>query len=431
MPSPSHRKRVIQELLFLTILFRIIERRRPDLTPEVPNSQTLLVFLERVLSRRYLHTRNPVPKAAAGIDLCLNVYRDSARPELAGHFRTFARMFPTTFNKLVTIIAPSPIFANRSLNQEQQISVERQLLVTLYRFGSFGNSASIRQVALWAGIGEGTVVLCTKRVLYAILSSGLREQCISWPGVEERNAYKERVEEIAIPEWRNGWVMIDGTLIPLYTKPSYYGESFFDRKSNYSLNIQIVNTPDRRIIDYALGFVGSCSDSYCWKETRLYKEHSTLLGEGCWAWGDAGYPIQEWLVIPYKRPEKDVAENRTFNYQLSRIRVASEHTIGLLKGRFQSLRGLRATIHNVSDLQFVHLWFHGCITLHSFCFMEEHGLDNRDFLREGLAAEGELAIQDEGGVGDDLEGSRSIALTHAKDFRERLKDKLYLYYGVY
>ena len=70
-------------------------------------------------------------------------------------------MFPTTFNKLVPIIAPSPIFANRSLNQEQQISVERQLLVTLYRFGSFGNSASIRQVALWAGIGEGTVVLCT------------------------------------------------------------------------------------------------------------------------------------------------------------------------------------------------------------------------------------------------------------------------------
>jgi len=136
-----------------------------------------------------------------------------------------------------------------------------------------------------------------------------------------------------------------------------------------------------------------------------------LLGEGCWAWGDAGYPMQEWLVIPYQKPEKDIAENRTFNYQLSRIRVASEHTIGLLKGRFQSLSGLRAKIHNLLDLQFVHLWLHGCITLHCFCFIEEHGLDNGDFLREGLAAEEELAIQEGGGVGYDLEEPRSIALT--------------------
>jgi len=98
MPSPSHCERVIQELLILTVFFRVIERCRSDLTPEVPNSQTLLLFLERVLSWRYLHTRNPVPKMASGIDLCLNVYRDSARPELAGHFRTFARMFPTTFD---------------------------------------------------------------------------------------------------------------------------------------------------------------------------------------------------------------------------------------------------------------------------------------------------------------------------------------------
>jgi len=125
MPSTSHREGVIQELLILTVSFRVIEKCRPDLTPEAPNSQTLLLFLERVLSPRYLHTRNPVPKTAAGIDLCLNVYRDSARPELAGHFRTFARMFPTTFDKLTTIIASSSIFANQSSNHEEQISVAR------------------------------------------------------------------------------------------------------------------------------------------------------------------------------------------------------------------------------------------------------------------------------------------------------------------
>lgn len=61
---------------------------------------------------------------------------------------------------------------------------------------------------------------------------------------------------------------------------------------------------------------------------------------------------------------------------------------------------------------------------------EEHGLDNGDFLREGLLAEEELVAQEERGVEDNLDGPRSIALAHAKDFRERLKDKLYAYYGV-
>ena len=76
------------------------------------------------------------------------------------------------------------------------------------------------------------------------------------------------------------------------------------------------------------------------------------------------------------------------------------------------------------------MWLHGCITLHSFCFIEEHGLDNSDFLREGLAAEEQLAIQEEGGIEDNLEEPRSIALTHARNFCESLKDKLYSYYGV-
>lgn len=38
--------------------------------------------------------------------------------------------------------------------------------------------------------------------------------------------------------------MVDGTFIPLFQKPTYFGETFFDRKSNYSLNVQIINTPN-------------------------------------------------------------------------------------------------------------------------------------------------------------------------------------------
>jgi hypothetical protein len=33
--------------------------------------------------------------------------------------------------------------------------------------------------------------------------------------------------------------MVDGTLIPLFEKPGHHGEVYFDRKSNYSLNVQV------------------------------------------------------------------------------------------------------------------------------------------------------------------------------------------------
>ncbi len=33
--------------------------------------------------------------------------------------------------------------------------------------------------------------------------------------------------------------MVDGTLIPLVSKPGHFGEQFFDHKSNYSLSLTV------------------------------------------------------------------------------------------------------------------------------------------------------------------------------------------------
>ena len=96
--------------------------------------------------------------------------------------------------------------------------------------------------------------------------------------------------------------MVDGTTILIFEKPHYYGESFYDRKSRYSINVQIVSTPNRQIIDYATGFNGSRHDTHCFPFTRLAQDHTQLLSEGEWCWSDVGYPLQKWLMIPYKMP---------------------------------------------------------------------------------------------------------------------------------
>lgn len=41
--------------------------------------------------------------------------------------------------------------------------------------------------------------------------------------------------------------LIDGTLLPLAQRPHHHGEVYFDRKSRYSLNAQVVCDHQQRI----------------------------------------------------------------------------------------------------------------------------------------------------------------------------------------
>jgi hypothetical protein len=50
------------------------------------------------------------------------------------------------------------------------------------------------------------------------------------------------VEERSCRGWHNGVMAADGSAINLFQKPSIYGETFYDRKSRYSLNCQINKT---------------------------------------------------------------------------------------------------------------------------------------------------------------------------------------------
>jgi hypothetical protein len=94
-------------------------------------------------------------------------------------------------------------------------------------------------VRKWAGVSKGLVKLATRRVMTALLSPEFMKQAVQLPTDEEKEEAKIWVEEHSCRAWRDGWCLVDGTLIPLYNRPYWYGESYFDRKCNYSLNIQV------------------------------------------------------------------------------------------------------------------------------------------------------------------------------------------------
>ncbi|KAJ7060787.1 hypothetical protein C8F01DRAFT_957757, partial [Mycena amicta] len=152
------------------------------------------------------------------------------------HFGKRLRINPTTFDRLVHALEQDDVFRNNS--ELLQAPVEEQLAVALYWFGHDGNAAIQQGVADWAGIGKGTVGLWTKRVMTAVLRPDFLKKYVRYPTDEEKAEAQAWVEKHLCPAWHGGWCFVDGTLVPLASRPFWYGESYFDRKSRYSLNVQ-------------------------------------------------------------------------------------------------------------------------------------------------------------------------------------------------
>jgi hypothetical protein len=129
----------------------------------------------------------------------------------------------------------SPIFSNNSCHPQTPTYI--QLAIALFRFGHHGNAASVESIAQWAGVSAGVIMKCTRRVIVAFLS--MHDSVIQWPTKDEKDEAKAWVESVSCEDWAGGFCMVDGTLIPLFEKPRHHGEVYFDRKSNYSLNVQV------------------------------------------------------------------------------------------------------------------------------------------------------------------------------------------------
>jgi hypothetical protein len=184
-------------------------------------------------ANRYTEPCIAMPRVPAHLPTVLTVLKKT-RPDL---FHIHLQVTPETFDCLVAAIENNPVFINDSNNR--QMSVAEQLAIMLYRFGRSGNSASIWSVANWAGVGWGTVLLVTRQVMMAVLRPQFMQAAVRMPTADEKEEAKSWVHRRSCAIWQDGWCMVDRTLIPLFTRPYWYGESYFNQKCNYSLNIQV------------------------------------------------------------------------------------------------------------------------------------------------------------------------------------------------
>lgn len=198
-------------------------------------------FLEAALALQYLENRRyfrsrdiAIKKPDKGpLFYTLHIWKN-AQPQL---FRQFLRITPAAFDALIECIRDHPVFQNRS--HLEQVAIEEQVAIALYRLGHYGNAASMTKVGIWAGRGHGTVDLITRRVFSAICDQKFRDITMYPPTEEEKESSRKWVEEtVECAEWRGGWCSVDGSAVPLHERPNHYGNAWYDRKSRYSTAVQ-------------------------------------------------------------------------------------------------------------------------------------------------------------------------------------------------
>jgi hypothetical protein len=213
--------------------------------------------------------------------------------------------------------------------------------------------------------------------------------------------------------------------------------------------LQIISQPQNLlIVDYSLGHTGSVHDAWAFRSTRTFKNHNRIFGPGEWMWADSAYPPETWSVAPFKKPVNGqlTADQRTYNYWVSKasctphsklygsyclqIRIRVEHTMGMLKGTFQSLKEIRIQLVNVKRHMIIIMWARVCIVLHNLIIRIEG--DNFDEIwREGLVRwgldehGGDGDIDEKDALGDALEQARRRVETPGQRFRLRVMDALF------
>ncbi|SOV06678.1 uncharacterized protein UDID_17572 [Ustilago sp. UG-2017a] len=153
-----------------------------------------------------------------------------------------------------------------------------------------------------------------------------------------------------VEEWGKGWLVVDGTHIPLAWKPGVLNREHFCYKGFHSINVALVILPHSLwIVKSVVGQPGSVQDSKVWASgSNILKKPHLYLDE-------------------------------------------VEHAIAYLKNRFQCLTGYRGNIYRVKDCITAAETIQACIVAHTFASQYDHPADIADLLLPSFS-EDEYAV---------------------------------------
>nr|XP_037280721.1 putative nuclease HARBI1 [Rhipicephalus microplus] len=114
----------------------------------------------------------------------------------------------------------------------------------------------------------------------------------------------------------------------------------------YTLNVMIVCNARLRILVVDPRFPGSCHDSWVWEHNPLRSRLAAQLQPGEYLLGDAGYPLEPWLLVPVPGSHPGNTSEGRFNKEHASMRNIVERCIGVLKSKFRCLQHFRTMLYN-------------------------------------------------------------------------------------
>src|SRR5262249_3703715 len=135
MPRTSERANLVQHLEHMALYKELFEDSSDDDVDEddlgiVIDWSTPVEMLAVIKKTRYLESRLPVPKSNHWVEEILPNLDDN-------RYRQQIRVSRSAFNFILRSIENHPVFRNNSPNE--QLPIERQLHIALWRFGRLGN----------------------------------------------------------------------------------------------------------------------------------------------------------------------------------------------------------------------------------------------------------------------------------------------------
>lgn len=193
----------------------------------------------------------------------------------------------------------------------------------------------------------------------------LYDEVVRWPTASEREALASRIQTSY--DFPHCVGIIDGTLLPLAFRPASDAEDYFTRKGGYALNALICCDDKARVTYTLVAWPGSTHDNRVWSNSNLFLSPNSFFTGNEYVLGDTAFRASAHMVPAFKRlPGATLLRDREFfNTKLAKIRIRSEHCIGLIKARFQYFKNIRALIKNKNDLRRVIQLFLSVVIIHN------------------------------------------------------------------
>ncbi|XP_030745146.1 putative nuclease HARBI1 [Sitophilus oryzae] len=304
-------------------------------------------------------------------------YLDQTIPQYSNelfldHFRVSRHVAMSIADKFANSIYYS---TNRS-GCYGKLSAQDVIYIFLWFAGH--QTASYRDVGDRFDVTISTIFRIIRRVTYFL--SNLSPEVITWPTQLEK-------EDIAAHFNRKGFPgvigAIDGSHIKI-DKPSDDPDSYMNRKSFYSIQIQTVCDHNLLIRDIFVGFPGSVHDSRVFRNSTL----CATLQQKCVNFhllGDSGYPLLTNLLTPFRDRGQLSRAQTNYNVALATNRYIIEHCFGLLKQKYRQLYHVK--LRNVRDI--VH-FIRACCVLHNLALKDDVPLNQNDIGHQNEVVLGDL-----------------------------------------